>query len=57
MLWGYFASTGFGAFDKVNGIMNFTQYQEMCQKPSCLGRKWIFQQENNLKNTLKSTNK
>ena len=27
MFWGYFASTGPGAVVKVNGIMNFTQYQ------------------------------
>jgi hypothetical protein len=29
MLWGYFASTGPGAPVKVNGIMNFTKYQDI----------------------------
>jgi hypothetical protein len=31
MLWGYFASMGPGAF-KVNGIMNFTKYQDVLAK-------------------------
>jgi hypothetical protein len=62
MLWGYFASTG--ALVKVNGFMNFTQYQDISAqnlvasvrrlKLSC---KWIFQQHNNPKHTLKSTKK
>jgi hypothetical protein len=29
MLWGYFASTSSGALVKVNGIMHFTQYQDI----------------------------
>ena len=29
MLWGYFASNGPGALDKVNGILNFTQNKDI----------------------------
>ena len=32
MLWGYFASTGPGALVKVNGIMEFTQNQDILDK-------------------------
>jgi hypothetical protein len=32
MLWGYFASTYPGALVTVNGIMNFTQYQDILTK-------------------------
>jgi hypothetical protein len=50
MLWGYFVSTGLGARFKVNGIMKFTQYQDILAqnlvasaKSLKLGLKWIFQ--------------
>jgi hypothetical protein len=29
MLWGYFASNGPGALDKVNGILNLTQNKDI----------------------------
>jgi hypothetical protein len=32
MSWGYFASTDPGALVKVNGIMNFTKYQNIFAK-------------------------
>jgi hypothetical protein len=32
ILWGYFASTGRGVLVNVNGIMNFTQYQDIIDK-------------------------
>ena len=64
MLWGCFASTGPGALVKVNGIMNSTQYQDILAKNLVasarrlkLGRKWIFQQDNDPKHTSKSTKK
>jgi hypothetical protein len=55
MFWDYFASIGPGAF-KVNGIMDFTKYQDILSKnlvasamTLTLGCKWIFQQDNNPK--------
>jgi hypothetical protein len=54
MLWSYFASTGPGALVKVNGIMNFTHYQDILAKNIVasarrlkLGCKCIVQQDNN----------
>jgi hypothetical protein len=32
MLWGHFSSTGPGALVRVNGIRNFTQYQDIFAK-------------------------
>lgn len=62
MLWGYFAYTGPGALVKDNGIMNFTLYWAILAKNLDassrrlkLGRKWIYQQDNNAKHTSKST--
>ena len=57
MLWGYFASTGSGALVKVNGIINFTKYQDILAKNLDasarlkLGHKWIFRQDYNPKQT------
>jgi hypothetical protein len=57
MLWSYFAGTG--ALVKVNSIINFlflpsSKYQDILTqnlassaKRLTLGRKWIFQQDNN----------
>ncbi|MGH0169174.1 UNVERIFIED_CONTAM: hypothetical protein FKN15_056301 [Acipenser sinensis] len=59
MLCGCFASTGPGALVKVNCIMNSTQYQDIVASARRLklGRKWIFQQDNDPKHTSKSTKK
>jgi hypothetical protein len=52
-----------GALFKINGIMNFTQYQDIffnlvaSDRMLKLGRKCIFQQDGNLKHIIKSTNK
>ena len=64
MLWGYFASTGPGALVKVNGIVNFTKYQDIfAQNPVAsarrltLGQKWIFQQDNPKHKSTSAKNK
>ena len=56
MFWDYFASTGPGAFVKINDIMDFTKNQDILSKNLVasvmrltLGCKWIFQQDNNPK--------
>jgi hypothetical protein len=56
MLLGYFPSTGPVVLVKVNGIVNFTKYQNILAKKT-LGRKWIFQQDNNHKHISKSIKK
>ena len=54
MIWGCFAYIGPRALVKVNGIINFTQYQDILAKNLVasgrgleLGRKGIFQQDIN----------
>jgi hypothetical protein len=58
MLWGYFASIGLEALVKVNGIMNFTMYQDILAKNLVafarrlkLDRIWTFQRDNNTEHT------
>ena len=59
MLWGCFAAAGTGKLQKVNGIMRKEQHIEILKhnlKSSArlqlkLGRKWIFQQDNDPKHT------
>uniref|UniRef100_A0A3B1JPD6 Uncharacterized protein n=1 Tax=Astyanax mexicanus TaxID=7994 RepID=A0A3B1JPD6_ASTMX len=63
MLWGCFAASGTGALDRITGIMKSENYQEILEQnvlPSVrkLGlsrRSWVFQQDNDPKNTSKST--
>ena len=57
MFWGYFASSGTGNLQRVDGIMNSIKYQDVM--PSVLKlkleRHWTFRQDNDPKHTLKST--
>uniref|UniRef100_A0AAZ3PF04 Tc1-like transposase DDE domain-containing protein n=1 Tax=Oncorhynchus tshawytscha TaxID=74940 RepID=A0AAZ3PF04_ONCTS len=60
MLWGCFAAGGTGALHKIDGIMRDENYVDILKqhlKTSVrklkLGRKWIFQTDNNLKHTSK----
>ena len=50
MLWGCFSSKGPGNIIREHGIMNSMKYLEILHR-------WIFQQENDLKHTSKSTQK
>ena len=60
MLWGCFAAGGTGAFHKIDGIMRKENYVDILKqhlKTSVwklkLGRKWVFQMDNDPKNTSK----
>ena len=62
MVWGCFAASGPGQLANVEGIMNSKKYQEILQdnvRPSVtslkLGRRWLFQQDNDPKHCSKST--
>jgi hypothetical protein len=60
MLWGYFAEGGTGALHKIDGIMRQETYVDILKqhlKTSVrklkLGRKWVFQMDNDPKHTSK----
>ena len=60
MLWGCFAAGGTGALHKIDGIMRkgnyvdiLKQYLKTSVKKLKLGRKWIFQMDNDPKHTSK----
>ena len=60
MLWGCFAAGGTGALHKIDGIMREENYVDILQqhlKTSVrklkLGRKWVFQMDNDPKHTSK----
>ncbi|KAI4895016.1 hypothetical protein NFI96_005879 [Prochilodus magdalenae] len=64
MLWGCFAAGGTGALHKIDGIMRKEHYVEILKqhlKTSArklkLGRKWIFQMDNDPKHTAKLVTK
>ncbi|KAI4873356.1 hypothetical protein NFI96_015959, partial [Prochilodus magdalenae] len=64
MLWGCFAAGGTGALHKIDGIMRKEHYVEILKqhlKASArklkLGRKWIFQMDNDPKHTAKLVTK
>ncbi|KAL2099419.1 hypothetical protein ACEWY4_005899 [Coilia grayii] len=64
MLWGCFAAGGTGALHKIDGIMKKEQYVEILKqhlKASArklkLGRKWVFQMDNDPKHTSKLAKK
>ena len=60
MLWGCFAAGGNGALHKIDGIMRKEEYVDILKqhlKTSVrklkLGRKWVFQMDNDSKHTSK----
>ncbi len=60
MLWGCFAAGGTGALHKIDGIMRKENYVDILKqhlKTSArklkLGRKWVFQMDNDPKHTSK----
>ena len=62
MLWGCFTSSDTGNLQRVQGIMNSINYQEILGVNVMqsvtklkLGRSWTFQQDNDLEHTSKST--
>ena len=65
MFWGYFAASGTGCLDWVNGIMKSHDYQRIwghnvvarVRKLPLHQRSWVFQQDNDPKHTSKSTQK
>ena len=64
MLWGCFSSKGPGNLVRVHGIMNSMKYQDILNlnlaapaRKLKLGRRWIFQQDNDPKHMSKSTQK
>ena len=64
MLWGCFAAAGTGALHKIDGIMRKEHYMEILRqhlKTSArklkLGRKWVFQMDNDPKYIAKMVKK
>lgn len=64
IMWGCFAAGGTGALHKINGVMKKEQYVEILNqhlKASArklkLGRKWVFQMDNDSKHTAKLVKK
>ena len=64
MLWGCFAAAGTGALYKIDGIMKKEHYLEILRqhlkssaRKQKLGRKWIFQMDNDPKHTAKIVKK
>ena len=64
MFWGCFNSSGPGALVQIDGIMNSTKFQAILAdnlvasaRRLGLGRRWTFQQDNDLKHTTTSTQK
>ncbi|KAG2460115.1 TCB1 transposase, partial [Polypterus senegalus] len=65
MFWGCFADSGTGCLDCVHGIMKSEDYQKILgcnvgpsvRKLGLHQRSWVFQQDNDLKHTSKSTQK
>ena len=61
MLWGCFAAGGTGALHKIDGIMRQENYVDILKQPLKtsvrklkLGRKWVFQMDNDTKQTSSS---
>jgi hypothetical protein len=59
-LWGCFAAGGTGALDKIDGIMRWEndvdilkQHVKISVRKLKLGRKWVFQMDNDPKHTSK----
>ena len=61
MFWGCFSTQGVGALVRVNGIMKKEDYRDILEenlKQSFgMGRRWIFQQDNNSNHTSKFESK
>jgi hypothetical protein len=64
MLWGCFAAKGTGALHKIDGIMRegndvdiLKQHLKTSVKRLKLGRKWVFQMDNDTKHTSKVVEK
>ena len=64
MLWGYFSAAGPGRLVKVEGNMNPEKYRQILEdnlsqsaRELRLGRRFIFQQDNDPKHTAKTTQK
>ena len=64
MLWGCFAAGGTGALHKIDGIMRKEHYVEILKqhlktsrRKLKLGRKWVFQMDNDTKHTAKLVTK
>ncbi len=65
MFWGYFAASGTGCLDCVNGIMESHDYQRSfgrnvvasVRKLRLHQKSWVFQQDNDPKHTSESTQK
>ena len=60
MFWGCFSAGGTGAIHKIDGIMKLENYMDILKQPFKtsvrklkLGRKWVFQMENEPKHTSK----
>uniref|UniRef100_A0AAZ3SGH7 Tc1-like transposase DDE domain-containing protein n=1 Tax=Oncorhynchus tshawytscha TaxID=74940 RepID=A0AAZ3SGH7_ONCTS len=60
MLWGCFAAGGKGALHKIDGIMRIEKYMDILKqhlrtsdRKLKLGRKWVFQMDNDPKHTSK----
>ena len=54
MLWGCFAAGGTGALHKIDGIMRRGIYVDILKQHQLnLGRKWVFQMDNDSKHTSK----
>ncbi|CDQ60928.1 unnamed protein product [Oncorhynchus mykiss] len=60
MLWGCFAAGGTGALHKIDGIMREENYVDILKqhlktsdRKLKLGRKWVFQMDNDAKHTSK----
>ena len=59
MLWGCFAAGGNGALHKIEGIMSQENHVGILkqQQVKKLGRKWVFQMDNDPKHTSKVVEK
>ena len=53
MLWGCFAAGGTGALHKIDIIMRQENYVDILKQHLKLGRKWVFQMDNDPKHTSK----
>ncbi|CDQ72638.1 unnamed protein product [Oncorhynchus mykiss] len=53
MLWGFSATGGTGALHKIDGIMRTKKHVDILKQNLKLGRKWVFQMDNDPKNTSK----
>ena len=59
MLWGCFATGGTGALHKIDGFMRKKNYVDILKQDIRLklGRKWVFQMDNDPKHTSKAVAK